>query len=172
MQILPGERGRFPLLATVVVTGAVLAGAPAAGAAEPGGEGAVLRLVNAVRAQHGVPPLRPDGRLAQAALAHARDMVAQRYFAHVSRTGEWPSDRIARTGWMRGRRRWRVGEDLAWGLGAAARPRAIVAAWLASPVHRRVLLRRAYRVVGVGVVRGTPVSGAERGRTYTADLGS
>src|SRR4051794_40538436 len=172
MQILPGERGRSPLLATVIVIAAVLAGVQPAGAAEPDSAGALLRLVNAARAQHGAPPLRPDRQLARAALDHSRDMVAQRYFAHVSRSGDRPSDRIARTGWMRGRRHWRVGEDLAWGRGPAARPQAIVAAWLASPMHRRVLLRRAYRVVGIGIVRGTPVAAADRGRTYTADLGS
>jgi uncharacterized protein YkwD len=172
MQILPGERGRCSLLAAVVVTAAVLAGAPAAGAAQPGGAGALLRLVNAARAQHGVAALRPDRQLASAALGHSREMVAARYVAHVSRSGERPSDRIARTGWMRGRRSWRVGEDLAWGRGPAARPQAIVTAWLASPAHRRVLLRRAYRVIGIGIVRGTPVAGADRGRTYTADLGS
>jgi uncharacterized protein YkwD len=172
MQILPGERGRSPLLATVIVIAAVLAGVQPAGAAEPGSSGVLLRLVNTVRAQHGAPPLRPDRQIARAAHDHSRDMVAQRYFAHVSRAGEGPIDRIAQTGWMRGRGRWRVGEDLAWGRGRAAAPAAIVAAWLASPTHRRVLLRRAYRVVGIGIVRGTPVDGPDRGVTYTADLGS
>ncbi len=83
-------------------------------------------------------------------------MVAHGYFAHDSRSGARFSARIARVGWMRSRTRWRVGENLAWGTGRAASPRAVLAAWLRSPGHRRVLLRRSYRVVGVGVAAGTP----------------
>jgi len=171
MHMLLGGRGRSSLLAILLAAAAALAGSAPAGAT-PRDEGALLRLLNAARARYGVPPLTPDRRLARAARAHSRDMVAQRYFAHVSRSGERPSDRVARTGWMRGRGSWRLGENLAWGRGRRARPAAVVAAWLASPAHRHVMLARAYRLVGIGVARGTPVAGDGRGRTYTADLGS
>ena len=169
MHILPRGRGRLPLLATIAVL-ATAAPAPAARAQPPAA--AVLRLLNAARATNGAPPLRADVRLARAARTHSRDMVAHRYFAHESYAGERPSDRIARTGWMRGRRHWRVGENLAWGRAGYGRPAAVVAAWLASPVHRRVLLRPSYRAVGIGIVHGTPVAGSMGGRTYTADFGS
>jgi uncharacterized protein YkwD len=172
MSTLLGARGRSPLLAPVLVIAAVLALVAPAGATTHRDEAALLRLLNAARGRCGVPPLLLDRRLAGAARAHSRDMVTQRYFAHVSRSGERPSDRVPRTGWIRRRGRWRLGENLAWGRGRSARPAAVVAAWLASPVHRQVMLRHAYRVVGIGIVRGTPAAGAGRGRTYTADLGS
>jgi len=162
------RRGRAPLLATLALLAAVLL--PAAPSRAAGPAETLLRALNATRVEHGVPPLRPDRRLARAARAHSADMVARRYFAHESPAGERPCERVARTGWMRGRGRWWVGEDLAWGTARKSRPRAIVAAWLASPPHRRVMLRRRYRVVGVGVARGTPLGA--RGRTYTADFGS
>jgi uncharacterized protein YkwD len=43
---------------------------------------ALMADVNAARAEHGLAPLSADGRLARAALGHARDMAAHNYFAH------------------------------------------------------------------------------------------
>ncbi len=63
-----------------------------------------------------------------------------------------------------------MGENLAWGTKHRGRPSAIVAAWLASPPHRRVMLHSRSRVVGIGVAHGTPWS--SRGWTYTADFGA
>jgi uncharacterized protein YkwD len=172
---------RWPgrLLLPALVLAAVLTAALAAtsSAAVPRTAGArpaatILRLLKAVRAEHGAAPLSRDPRLNRVARSHSRDMVANRYFSHDSRSGGRFSARIARTGWMLGRRRWRVGENLAWGVGERAAPQAVVAAWLASPPHRRVLLGRAYRVVGIGVAVGTPFAGGSAGRTFTTDFGS
>jgi hypothetical protein len=65
---------------------------------------------------------------------------------------------------------WSLGEDLAWGSGGLASPEAVVQAWMDSPPHRHIMLDRHLRVVGIGIVRGTP-SGAD-GATFTADFGS
>jgi uncharacterized protein YkwD len=128
-----------------------------------------LAELNRARATHHAPRLHADRRLARAAIRHSRDMVAHRYFAHASRSGRSPAGRVERTGWMRRRLRWAVGEDLAWRAGRPT-PRAIVRAWMHSPPHRRILLDPAYRVVGIGVARGTPVGSP--GVTVTADFGS
>jgi uncharacterized protein YkwD len=128
-------------------------------------------LLNEQRAAHGLRALHNDRRLAAAARRHSADMVAHHYFAHESRSGAAFSARIAQTGWMRRRRRWSVGENLGWGTGGLATPRAIVAAWLASPPHRETLLNVSYRAVGIGVALGAPVRGAGDGATYTADFG-
>ena len=162
------RRGRAPLLASLAVLAAVLL--PAAPSYAGGPSQSLLRALNAARVEHGVPPLRADRRLARAARAHSADMVARHYFAHETPAGERPCKRVARTGWLRGRRHWWVGENLAWGTASKGRPPAIVAAWLASPPHHRVMLRYRYRVVGIGVARGTPWS--SRGWTYTADFGA
>lgn len=65
-----------------------------------------LCLINQVRADDGAPRLRLDPRLSRVA--------RHRYFSHTSRAGLSSSERIARSGWMRGRRRWAIGENLAW----------------------------------------------------------
>lgn len=128
-----------------------------------------LCLVNHVRAAHGVPRLRLDPRLERVARRHSRDMVRNRYFSHTSPDGRSSSDRIAASGWLRGRKHWAVGENIAWRSGAA-RPSAIVGDWLNSPPHRRIMLSRRYRVAGIGIAARTP--SARPGATYTADFGS
>jgi uncharacterized protein YkwD len=150
-------------LAAAVVAAAALA-SPAHAAASP--QTTVIGLLNQERAAHGAGPLHADARLSKAARGHSRDMVAHHTFGH----GSFVS-RIERTGWMRGRRGWKVGENLAWGEGDRATPQAIVNAWMASPPHRATLLNPAYHHVGVGIAAGVP-SGASDGATYTADFGS
>jgi uncharacterized protein YkwD len=155
------------LLVTLVLGGAVLP-APAGAAGVPGRR--VLRLLNHVRASHGLPALNTDRRLALAARGHSADMVSRRYFAHASPEGEQAVGRVRRTGWLEGRARWRIGEDLAWGIGGPGTPAGVVRAWMHSPPHRRIILTRVYRVVGIGVATGTPVDPGQ-GATYTADFG-
>jgi uncharacterized protein YkwD len=159
------------LLAAAVLGCTVLPGTAAARCCRDD-RAATLHALNAVRARHGVPPLVPDVRLDRAARRHSGEMVLRRYFAHESPGGARFSARIAATGWMRRRGRWYVGETLAWGRGRSAEPAAVVAAWLRSPSHRRVVLSPRYRRVGIGIVRGTPVPGPPGGLTYTADFGS
>jgi uncharacterized protein YkwD len=129
-----------------------------------------LRLLNGARAASGIPALQPDKRLAQAARAHSFDMVTHGYFDHVAPNGEGLRARVAHTGWLRRRFPWQLAENLAWGTETLAKPDAIVAAWLRSPPHRRIMLDRSLRVVGIGIVLGTP-SGVP-GATYTADFGA
>jgi uncharacterized protein YkwD len=105
----------------------------------------LLGAMNQVRAEHGLRPLRSDGRLERAARAHSARMLRINRIFH----GAF-SVRIRGVGV----RDPRVGENLAWSTGSLARARAIVRAWLASPRHRANLLRPGYRIVGVGALRG------------------
>ena len=98
-------------------------------------------------------------------------MVANRYFAHDSRSGAGFSARIASTGWMHGRSAWNVGENIAWGSGALATPRAIVKAWMHSAGHRHNILQPRFHVIGIGIGAGAP-TGDGSGKTYTTDFGS
>jgi uncharacterized protein YkwD len=167
------------LLPVLLAAGALWSAAPAAAApARPCPFAQTRRaltvntlcLINRARADHGLHRLRVDLRLVRAAREHAQDMVGRGYFSHTSPSGASSSDRIADTGWMRGRASWIVGETLGWRVGPAS-ARWIVRAWLRSRSHRHVLLNRRYRVVGIGIVSGTPFSGAG-GATYAADFGS
>jgi uncharacterized protein YkwD len=161
------------LLPLLLAAGSLAAASPATAAPCTHGQASAktLCLINRVRADHGLSRLRLDRRLRRVAREHSRDMVVHRYFSHESRSGLSSADRIARAGWMRGRARWVVGENLAW-RGAPAFPRAIVRAWLGSPSHRRILLEPAFRVAGIGIAAGTPVADVSGGATYTADFGS
>jgi uncharacterized protein YkwD len=167
------RRLALPLVAACGLTGAAAAPAVAASpcSTHASARTTTLCLINAERDHAGVRPIRLDAKLRRAAVRHSRDMVAQRYFAHESRNGARFSSRIADTGWMSGRDRWAVGENLAWGSGSQATPRSIVAAWMHSAGHRHNLLDPRFRVIGIGIAAGAPV-GANGGATYTTDFGS
>jgi uncharacterized protein YkwD len=132
---------------------------------------AVLCLHNKVRAQHGLPALREDGDLRQAAAGHSSDMVDHRYFEHTTPGGRTMVDRIVGAGYVRANAAWMLGENLEWGTGRLATPRGAVKAWLDSPPHRANLLKRGYREVGIGVALGVP-NGDQPGATYTVDFGT
>ncbi len=133
---------------------------------------ATLCVLNAERDRHGLRPLRLHRRLSVAARRHAQDMAAKNYFDHTSLDGSSFVDRIRRAGYMRGARRWAVAENIAWGSGSQATPRAIGRAWMKSPGHRANLLSSSYREIGVGVAPGAPMSGVGSGATYATDFGS
>jgi uncharacterized protein YkwD len=108
-------------------------------------ESSLLSAMNSARADHGLQPLRADGRLERAARGHSSYMLRTGTFAH----GAF-ARRIRRVGV----RAPRIGENLAWSSGSLTAARAIVSMWLASPEHRANLLHPGYRFVGVGALRG------------------
>jgi uncharacterized protein YkwD len=130
-----------------------------------------LCLINVQRHSHGLPAVRLNPRLSQAARAHSRDMVRRRYFSHTTPEGLSFADRIRGTGYLRASRQWFVGENLAWGWRGRDSARRIVRAWMHSPPHREVMLNPAYREVGIGIVSGVPRPLPPGGATYTADFG-
>jgi uncharacterized protein YkwD len=176
MRPLPLRRLRrlaVPALAacSFAVAAAPASAAPPCTASATSARTTTLCLINAERVAHGARPLKLEKRLSRAALRHSRDMVANRYFAHDSRSGAGFSARIARTGWMQGRSRWNVGENLAWGSGTQATPRSIVNAWMHSAGHRHNMLQPRFRVIGIGIGAGAPTANGS-GKTYTTDFGS
>jgi len=97
----------------------------------------VLQRVNDARAQprkcgnqafEAAPALSWNSELADAALAHSRDMAKQDFFSHRAPDGSMVSDRASRAGYS-----WqRIGENIAAGQGSADQ---VMAGWLASPGH-------------------------------------
>ena len=147
------------------------AGASAAPGALSGAarQHAVVCEINRVRARSGLAPVAPNSRLTRMAGRFARAMVTHRFLSHVGPGGTTLQERLHAAGY-RGRS---AGEVLAWGQGRYASPRAAVRSWLRSPPHRRVLLGRNYRAVGVGVALGNPSGRSMRGSaTYAANLGT
>jgi uncharacterized protein YkwD len=106
---------------------------------------ALLCLVNRQRARAGRRALRVNSRLALAARRHAADMARRGYFDHMSPAGRSPMTRARAVGW-----RGSIGEVLASSCGSLSTPAATVAAWLASPPHRAVLLGH-LKVAGTGI---------------------
>ena len=124
----------------------------------------VVRLLNQIRADHGLPKLRVAVSLTRAARHHSRDMVKRRYFAHPSKSGESFATRVRRF-----HRSSTVGENIAWGTGSYATAAGIVAMWMRSPGHRAIILDRDFRLVGVGRATGT-FRGYRGAAVYTADF--
>lgn len=132
---------------------------------------ATLCLLNGERADKGLGPLAENARLAAAAGQHSREMVAEQYFDHAGKDGSDPVDRIRSAGYIPNVGDWTVGENLAWGTGALATPKEIVAAWMKSSGHRQNILRPQFKEIGFGVVTGNPRSKNGAGATYTTTFG-
>ncbi len=137
-------------------------------------EQSTLCLVNQERARSGELPLQGNTELSGAAEGHSAEMVSKDYFAHVSPSGETPLQRIEATGYIPNSQvGYTLGENIAWGTLYLATPKAIVAAWIASPEHLANILNAAYTETGLGVVPSVPVSLAEGepGAVYSQEFG-
>lgn len=126
-------------------------------------EPAIAAAVNSLRRRRGLRPLRVAAPLVRAGDLHARALAVAGLFTH-----DWPGGRPF-SRWIpgfyaqAGYRRWSAGENLLWSTGpfaASAAPRF----WLASPTHRRLLLTRSWREIGIGVVHATRAPGAYGGQ--------
>ena len=131
----------------------------------------IFCLMNAMRANAGLPPLRQQDQLAEASVGHSQDMVDNKYFAHDSLDGRDVVARLNAVQYIPKSGQWAIGENLAWGSGTLATPKSLVNAWMNSPPHRENLLASDYQEVGMGVVFGTPSAQATDGVTVTTDFG-
>ena len=134
---------------------------------------ATLCLLNAERAARGLGRLQAEPLLGRVAASYARQMVRRQFFDHTSPAGSTMLARIKATSYLRNVTSWSVGENLAWGSGNLATPRAMVRAWMQSAEHRANLLDRHFADVGIGVAAGAPVAlePGELGGTYVTDFG-
>ena len=167
-------------LLTFALLTAVLALGPAAAASACVGEAkspaklseqmarqAIVCLVNQRRAHAGIGPLGENGDLDQSAQGHTVTMVKRNSYSHGN-----AARRIRATGYLAGASVWSIGENLAWGPRRLGSPKRIVASWMKSPEHRRVLLG-GFRDIGVGVTKGAPFAHfGHNSATYTVDLAS
>jgi uncharacterized protein YkwD len=132
---------------------------------------AVVKLLDQVRVQHGLPPLHVRTSLCRAARVHSGEMVRRGFFSHASFNGESPAARVRRCGYaLKGRVSWCTGEVIGYGTRSAGGPQAIVKAWLHSKAHRTLLLDPRWRDVGVGRAFGT-FRGRAWSSVFTVDVG-
>jgi uncharacterized protein YkwD len=130
-----------------------------------GTERKVVKLVNRIRARHGLRRLKASRTLAHAASDHTGDMLRADYLSHSSSDGTPMETRVRRyTG-----ARW-IGENIAITSRRRRVARRVVRMWMASPTHRAVLLSPRSRRIGVGRERGRLGSAAYS--VFTVDLAS
>jgi uncharacterized protein YkwD len=124
----------------------------------------VAAQINVVRHEHGLPRLALSTKLTRAGQEHARQLAVAGYFSH-----DW-SDGTPFGTWIRrfypvaGARRWSAGENLAWSTPSVTAQQA-VELWLASPEHRRILLSKSWRQIGLGAVHADGAGGVYGGQS-------
>jgi uncharacterized protein YkwD len=145
------QRGRrCRASAGVALAACVLAGAASAGGSgTPLSRASLLDAIAAARARAGLPELREHRALDSAAAAHTQEMALGAYVGHRSASSSSFAARLGRF-FPRGGGSWQVGEIIFAGAGAIG-PGDVVRTWLASPSHRRILLGREWRDVGLAV---------------------
>lgn len=130
---------------------------------------AITCLVNRERSKRDRHLLKPDRRLSRAARHHTDTMLRLDCLRHRCPGEPGLERRIRQSGYTKAARAWRVAENL----GYDDTPRQMVQAWLHSKFHRRNLLNRGFRDIGVGVGLGAPIAALDDGgfATYAIDFG-
>jgi uncharacterized protein YkwD len=119
----------------------VCAATPAKASASPRHDAlevSIIRTMNQTRAAYGLPALRTSFGLARAADAHSASMLRRNVLSHGAFSSRLRHYTRAR----------RIGENLAWM--TQCDPGSVVQMWLNSPGHRRVMLSRSFKRIGVG----------------------
>jgi len=134
---------------------------------------ATLCLVNRERSAHGERALHWNVHLVRAAQAHTESMAFGDYFEHIGPSGSTPLSRMRRNGYIYSARLgFEVAENIGWGSLWLGTPRAVVAAWMASPGHRANILDARFRDTGIGVSPHTNLlAHGQSGGIYTQDFG-
>jgi uncharacterized protein YkwD len=131
-------------------------------------------LINQERARFGRKPLAASAALNVPAQRFAQLMVSQRFFGHVGPEGDSVLLRVKRQSNYISKRtgRYALGENIAWGSDELGSPLQIVDFWMHSSGHRRNILDRTYRDVGIGVASGAPEDvGGDPAGTYSTVFG-
>ena len=129
---------------------------------------AVLCLLNAERARHGLHPLERNLLLEQSSQRHSDDMATRKFFSHDTPEGADPQARIKAAGYPLP---W-TGENLYMGTNAAASPVEAHESLMSSPGHRANILRPQFTQVGVGVAYSSPKRGyPDPAGVYTTNFG-
>ena len=109
---------------------------------------ALIQGLNAERAAKGLAALAPSGQLAEAAQKHACDNAGHNKMSHTGSDGSKFGKRINRAGYQYGK----ANENVGYGFRDTG---AMVAGWMGSDGHRRNILARGTRDIGVGVATGS-----------------
>ncbi len=156
---------RLGIAAALVATFVLVPQTPAptaTAAADPRAD--LLKRINRARVSRGVPALRTNPVLTRPAVHHSRYLASIGTLDHRGADGRPFWVRLFRAGYPRNRA---VGENLGMiggcTLDAGA---AMVTMWLESPSHRRNLLSRRFRAVGIAIVAAPDCSNTVYATTF------
>ncbi|MEO1564361.1 MAG: CAP domain-containing protein [Pseudomonadota bacterium] len=110
-----------------------------------------MQLINSQRQATRMSPLTLDPRLIRAAQLHAQDMANTGYFSHTGRNGSTVKTRVSGQGFKGCYWAENIGQG-------QADANAIVSAWMGSSKHRKNILSRKAKAVGVGLADRTWVA--------------
>ncbi|MEO8383222.1 MAG: CAP domain-containing protein [Acidobacteriota bacterium] len=108
----------------------------------------VTALMNAYRADAGLPPLRIDARLTRAAESRMQDMLDGGWWNHRSPDGTSPFVWVSLADYKYSM----AAENLANGFETA---RLLVETWMESPGHRANILGAGYADCGIAIIEGS-----------------
>jgi uncharacterized protein YkwD len=124
-------------------------------AAAPARAGALVDLANEHRSRAGLPPLRANSRLMQAAQTQAEQSASLGKLAHVLPEARYPrpEDRLDASGYP-----WRAfAENIGMGQRSTSE---VIEAWMKSPGHRKNMLSASFTEMGTGYATD------DKGRAY------
>ncbi len=113
----------------------------------------LINRVNALRAQHGLPPYREDPILMAVAQAHSEYQASIQQGTHIGPHGDHPKDRVRAAGYGGGATIF-VSENIAWGTSSYVSPAWAVQIWTQDAPHLHTMLGENYRDVGAGCANG------------------
>lgn len=137
-------------------------------------DAATICLIDQIRIAHHLRPLRSNSELGTVAASQVSSMVHRNYFADVRPTGQTPMALVGVTRYKAHTAGISVGQNIAWGTGGLASPARIVAAWMASPPHRAIMLSGEYHDAGAAVAPQLPsvLHVGHRGAVYAIEFGA
>ncbi len=115
---------------------------------EPLRSDTIFHLTNKIRIENGLHELTGNQILNTISDKRARDMFTRQYFAHVSPTGEQPSDVAQKSGY-----KYKiVAENIATGYFCTNQD--VIDGWMQSPGHRKNVLSNDVTELGTAIVKG------------------
>lgn len=112
-----------------------------------GQEDEIIRRINSIRSEEGLPILNKDNRLMSSALNKAKDMTLNNYFDHSTLSS------LKMFYWISGSdySYELAGENLAKGFFSIDR---LINAWVSSPTHYRNIINPKFEDIGIGIIEG------------------
>jgi uncharacterized protein YkwD len=171
MDVWGAKSKTFIVVALVALLGALAAPTAQSGKADThvalsSLESGVLLELNAIRAQHGLQPVKISARLTASAAQHSKEMGADGYFEHSSHDGTVFWKRINRWYGQNGFSYWSVGENLLWSSPDVDSANAMKL-WMNSPEHRANILTARWREIGISAMHFAAAPGTYKGLEVT-----